>query len=78
MSEQKTSYMQELDVWTDATIIAPIQAAYDLQPGESAQRWMATEQQIKKAIREKILESYHNGQAAGPAKPRPAFKPRQR
>lgn len=31
--------------------------------------WEDAVVQVKKAIREKVLESYHNGQAAGPKRP---------
>lgn len=44
--------------------------SYHQQPSEPSPRWMETVQQVKKAIREKVLESYHNGRAAGPATPR--------
>ena len=64
MSEQqvvKKSFMQELDLWSDANVIDPL-----FNNGPDAI------DEVKKAIREKVLESYHNGQAAGP---RPAARP---
>jgi hypothetical protein len=73
MSEQKTSYMQELDLWSEANIIGPL-----FNTDGNQEDWEPTVEQIKKAIRTKVLESYRNGQAAGPTKPRGAFKPRQR
>jgi hypothetical protein len=73
MSEQKQekpkSFMEELDLWTDANVM---EALYNSDPRD----WDKLAEQIKKAIREKVLESYRNGQAAGPTKPRGAFKPR--
>ena len=54
MSEQKLSYMQQLDSWTDETVIAPL-----LDNGTDAI------ERVQKAIREKVLESYRNGQGAG-------------
>jgi len=70
MSEQgkPKNYMQELDSWIDAHVIepllrpAPAEADVDRDPTEHARL------EVKKAIRGKVLESYHNGQAAGPRK----------
>ena len=61
MSEQKqSSFMQELDRWTEATIINPLaEVANDEFDHELVE-------EIKKAIRTKVLESYRNGQQAGP------------
>lgn len=73
MSEHKTSYMQELNLWIEANVIGPIQDSCD-----SPQEMEMAVEQVKKAIRTKVLESYRNGQAAGPTKPASAFKPRQR
>ena len=66
MSEekQKSSFMQELDRWSDSNIISPLYA------GESSpDDWMEAVERVKKAIREKVLQSYRNGQAAGPRQP---------
>lgn len=60
MSEQKQSFMQQLDSWTDEKVIAPL---LDNGPEEI--------DAVHQAIRAKVLESYRNGQAAGP---RPARK----
>ena len=69
MSEQKTkSFMQELDLWTDANVIGPIESACG-----SADFDQVVET-VKKAIRTKVLQSYRNGQTAGP---RPAAQPRK-
>ncbi len=70
MSEQK-SFMQQLDEWTDATVINPLVYAFAEDDEEA---WQRQGQLIKKAIREKVLESYHNGQAAGPRPATPARK----
>ena len=64
MSEQKVNYMTALDAWTDANVIAP---AFNAEQDD----WEDAVSQVKKAIREKVLESYHNGQTAGPRKFRP-------
>jgi len=69
MSEQKLSFMQELDLWIDANVIDPLST--DGAEGEELTE--ETVEQVKKAIRQKVLESYHNGQKAGPRQ----FKPRQ-
>jgi hypothetical protein len=62
MSEEKqSSFMTELDRWTDANVISPLFA------GESSpDDWMEAVERVKKAIRQKVLESYRNGQVAGP------------
>jgi len=55
MSEQKVSFMQQLDNWTDEAVIAP------LVDGGGVEAQL----QVRKAIREKVLESYRNGCKAG-------------
>ena len=73
MAEQK-SYMQQLDDWTNSHVIAPLIRVYDseeaqgLSSEEAERRQSEVFAQVEKAIREKVLESYRNGQAAGPAK----------
>ena len=62
------SYMQELDEWTNATIVSPLYAAF-AKDSESA--YVDAVATVKKAIRDKVLESYHNGQTAGPRKQAP-------
>ena len=47
--------MQELDRWTEATVITPLAAA------DQAGEWDAAVDSVKKAIRQKALESYRNG-----------------
>ena len=68
MSEQKTSFMSALDLWIEATIIGPLlEAAPAAQYRDSAE-WEEAVEMAKKALRGKVLESYRNGQAAGPAR----------
>jgi len=73
MSEQKLSYMQELDEWTDANVVMPLA---DPSPEHD---FDVVVEQVKKAIRGKVLESYKNGlkaprrQEAAPRK----FAPRR-
>ena len=74
MSEQK-SYMQQLDEWTDANIILPIVEAWkehehmlDVEPEEEDNLYQKACANVMKAIREKVLQSYRNGQKAGPPK----------
>ena len=62
------SYMQELDEWTNATIVLPLYAAFAKDSESVYVEAVAT---VKKAIREKALDSYRNGLKAGP---RPARK----
>ena len=66
--------MQELDLWSDANVIEPLLHCTETESSD----WEKAVEQIKKAIRAKVLESYRNGQAAGPAKPHSAYKPRGR
>lgn len=70
MSDQNNSksYMQALDEWTDECVIRPLSHALMSGPDEAVTRAKAI---VRKAIREKALESYHNGQAAAPTQ---AFK----
>ena len=58
MSEAKRTFMQELDAWSLEEVISPI-----LDEGPDAIGG------VQKAIREKVLTSYRNGQAAGPRRP---------
>ena len=64
MSEQerqKSSYMQELDRWIESNVIGPL---FTSEAGE--EDWEQCVERVKKAIRAKVLESYRNGQVAGP------------
>lgn len=65
MSEVKTGYMAELDDWTNEAIIEPLADAYLRGPEEVI---VKAQEYAHKAIREKVLESYRNGQNAGPRK----------
>jgi hypothetical protein len=69
MSEQTKpqSFMQELDAWTDREIIAPV-----VRATESDELRMLAEARagVRRSIRAKVLESYRNGQAAGPRFPK--------
>jgi len=60
MSEQKTNYMSQLDGWTERNVIEPLQYAVASE-GKADTEAIAL---IKKVIREKVLESYRNGQTA--------------
>ena len=65
MSEAIIGYMAELDAWSDKSIIEPLTDAYLRGPEEVIIR---AQELARKAIREKVLESYRNGQNAGPRK----------
>lgn len=60
MSEQKRSYMQDVDLWLTT-------AVFTAQPEETQEQWLL---RAKRQIKDKLLESYRNGQAAGPTKPK--------
>jgi len=68
MSEQEKpkSFMHELDLWCDANIIGPLSSA-----DPNGKDWGVVVDYVKNAIRTKVLESYRNGQAAGPRRPVP-------
>jgi hypothetical protein len=56
------SYMQELDLWSDTSIIGPLfQAWQQWAEHRNEERYGQAVDLIKKRIREKVLESYHNG-----------------
>ena len=72
--ENKKSYMQLLDEWLDEAVIYKLARAFEEYaaadgagvPQEEARAKVdPVVAQVKKALREKILESYRNGQAAG-------------
>ena len=63
MSEQKTSFMAQLDQWTEDNVFAPLLPRG--QEGQSGALSQETLGRVKQAIRQKVLESYRNGQAAG-------------
>ena len=65
MSEQKTSFMEDLDQWSDANVISPLVYS-DEDSDESFEDAQRKLDQVKQAIRAKVLESYRNGQQAGP------------
>jgi hypothetical protein len=65
MSEQKVSYMAELDAWSDKSIIEPLAGAYSTGLEEVI---IKAQEYARRAIRQKVLESYRNGQNAGPRK----------
>ena len=67
MSEQQSkpmSFMQKLDAWVDQVVIEPLVDRGGVE----------TQLEVRRAIREKVLESYRNGQAAGPRPATPARK----
>ncbi len=78
--------MSELDAWADKVIIEPLkQALIDVERApekefrEEAEGILITEVAvIKKAIREKVLESYRNGQSAGPRKEQTSQRSQER
>ena len=64
------SYFQRLDEWLTAVLIAT-------EDEESAEEWF---ERVKKQLKDKILESYCNGQKGGlePSKPLPVKEERPR
>jgi hypothetical protein len=69
MSEEKLSYMQQLDGWTNGTVIKPLAKGLDyMREYEDPASYEVAVESVQKAIREKVLESYKNGFKAGAAK----------
>jgi hypothetical protein len=73
--EQKSNFMEKLDQWSEKVVINPL-ISLGLMQQEAGNEWVEEEHDaeltaIKRSIREKVLESYRNGQQAGP---RPTVK----
>lgn len=66
MFQQKPNYQAELETWMQANVIGPLSLT-DPSQGD----WEAAVIGVKQAIRHKVLESYRNGQAAGPRRFQP-------
>jgi len=67
MSEQKAaSFMRELDRWTETTVISPLEGAI---MDADQKGYEETVEKIQRAVRQKVLESYRNGQKAGDYNP---------
>ena len=65
--------MQELDSWIDAQVLEPLYDSLRVELVTDPRQEKELDEavyRIKKAIREKVLESYHNGQAVGPRAPK--------
>jgi hypothetical protein len=73
MSEPR-NYMSALDQWSEEVIITPIADALTHGPEEVIVR---ARELAKRAIREKVLESYHNGQNAAPRGKERPYKARK-
>jgi len=58
MSETNKGYMAQLDQWSDENVIFPLSLAVSNGNDESR---LAAADAVKKAIREKVLQSYRNG-----------------
>ena len=64
-SEQKPNYMQELDSWIDENVLDPLVEA---SGPDAADAIAEIGELVRTGIKNKVLESYRNGQAAGPRK----------
>ena len=72
MSEQekpKSSFMQELEQWARAEVIDPLLYAGAQSAEEEDFDYEPIVEKSLKALKTKVLESYRNGQAAGPRQP---------
>jgi hypothetical protein len=62
MSEQEksgSSFMRQLDDWTEINVITPLAEAF------SSEQWEEALPEVKASIRKKVYESFRNGQASG-------------
>lgn len=83
MSEQKSGFLSTLDAWTDEHVILPLyevvkayyEAPEDIRHNDAKydEALWHMDSSVNKAIREKVLESYHNGKAV-PAQKGGAWK----
>ena len=67
-------YMEQLDEWTEKVILKPLNDAFtdwsnaeddSDEETQAEKKVVDVGNEIQKAIREKVLQSYRNGQAAG-------------
>jgi hypothetical protein len=58
---ERKSFTADLDLWSEANVIGPLQSAPDFQ-SLVPKEWEQTVETVKRAIRAKMLESYRNGQ----------------
>ena len=71
--EKPKSFMQELDQWIEEEVFENLYTIWlESQDGDM----IVTAEPVKKAIREKVLQSYRNGQKAGLPKEPSARRPR--
>jgi hypothetical protein len=59
--QKKTNYMAEVEMWLREEIFSPIRSAHE--SGDAEELKVATDRSVK-AIKEKLLESYRNGQTS--------------
>ena len=72
---KSNGFMAELDRWVEQNVIDPLGRA--LAEEESAEELGQSVSRIKREIRERVLDSYRNGQQAPAAAPRQEFKRRE-
>ena len=65
--------MQELNQWISDQVVDPLTNG-DAPDDPDGRSWNDIVDDVYQAIRGKVLESYHNGQAAGQKAVRPAGK----
>ena len=59
--------MEQLDEWSEEAVIRPLwDAAYDQDAPDFEEHSQQVMADVKKTIREKVLESFYNGQKTGP------------
>ena len=70
--------MQELEAWFYAEISEPLLHAGARSAEDSEFDWETPVATALKAVKKMVLDSYHNGQAAGPRKAQPPVRRWQR
>src|SRR5437588_7946874 len=70
MSEKSKGFMASLDEWTEENVFSPLRDAWLPESQDPLPQTVGVtflEENVKKAIRTKVLQSYRNGLKAGPS-----------
>ena len=80
-NQKPSGYLQQLDQWIDEQVLGPLARAYEeyafaivetgIEMDEAAATLDPVVAEVRKALKEKVLESYHNGQAVAPRRTAP-------
>lgn len=70
-NKNQSGYLAELDAWVEHFVIRPLYEAWRLQEDQGPSKHTEetvnqTVTTVRKSIKDKVLESYRNGQEVGP------------